>query len=1027
MAAPTAEFSGSPTSGDCKLTVNFTDESTNTPIYWLWSFGDGETSNDQDPTHEYDWPGWYTVSLFVSNLDGFDTETKVSYIYVEPGIYAGRELKYDVRNVLDNGGELYWYLSIKKNPNDSWGSGKNQYVFGNIPGSSFTDANVKSSLISIGSIDQRGNIFNSMLAKIGDVDVRLEILSGDINDKLDEFVGHKCEIRCGHGTTMSEATSDVIFTGKIVGIRLGRDEAILTIRSLGELRNKVIGTILDDTAEERFRGKMIPIAHGDWTDNEAYLPCVIDSQIEDNPDFQFDSRTWKDLTTIRVWDDEAKQGYVARSDVTKHFIFTVSGITNEPGPGDIYSNNSSEFTILSKSIASGAGTLVCARTSGTNDPLASGTLTKVSGEGDATISFSEWKISLGYRVIGDENKIMLGYDTGATISEDVDATEYEIDVNDITKLKAQENDEVSSEKAESLILRIDNELMLCWKLTAGSPDVISVDRNYKNKVSGTDLTHSNGAAILKMNHESVRRLADCEHIFYPLEIGFPLSKEAGVSYSLFDKDTTVGLYISLLDRDTATYLRLINTKTTFTAPPANKVNRMDLHFQKIGISGPILIMYANLKASVYVRIDEVNATYPVDTVLSVLQVIKNKRVDSSDDLIPILTTSKTPPTGFDSDSINNIDGSDNVYKINFGGMQKAGLGGYYNDITLADINELANSCYSILCKIDPSAHKTTVRTAIYVFALRINFAVDLYEHLPYAKAEARKNPGGYFNGTSGTLIQNPSVILEDIMRNDIPDVSSTDLSEPFFDEAYTERNTDSWKLASVFYDEPKKMRDVIGEICKDGRILYFERYDGDIAIAHDEYAGGSVLRTLTESDIAVDNENRAVWKAGYSSLDDVYTRVEVHYKPILPQEKDKAFSAIKYCQRTNATGTTSNFDTEEATYKARLETAFDKINEDRTLIYYAWHIRDEASAELLCKSLINWHHKPLRLLELEVPYVGIAIEMWNRIKINVNVIPTEFDGNGTVGFLVYGNNIVPNVNDRDPKVNLKLIEIDNSV
>ena len=57
------------------------------------------------------------------------------------------------------------------------------------------------------------------------------------------------------------------------------------------------------------------------------------------------------------------------------------------------------------------------------------------------------------------------------------------------------------------------------------------------------------------------------------------------------------------------------------------------------------------------------------------------------------------------------------------------------------------------------------------------------------------------------------------MRNDNEDVAAADLSEPFFDEAYTERNTDNWKMASVFYNEPKKMRDVIGEICNDGRIL----------------------------------------------------------------------------------------------------------------------------------------------------------------------------------------------------------------
>ncbi|MBD3178690.1 MAG: S8 family serine peptidase, partial [Candidatus Latescibacteria bacterium] len=38
---PVAAFSGSPTSGDAPLTVNFTDQSSNSPTSWSWDFGDG--------------------------------------------------------------------------------------------------------------------------------------------------------------------------------------------------------------------------------------------------------------------------------------------------------------------------------------------------------------------------------------------------------------------------------------------------------------------------------------------------------------------------------------------------------------------------------------------------------------------------------------------------------------------------------------------------------------------------------------------------------------------------------------------------------------------------------------------------------------------------------------------------------------------------------------------------------------------------------------------------------------------------
>ncbi|MCD6380139.1 S8 family serine peptidase, partial [bacterium] len=51
--APAAAFGGVPTSGNVPLTVSFTDQSTESPTSWNWSFGDGGTSTAQNPSHEY--------------------------------------------------------------------------------------------------------------------------------------------------------------------------------------------------------------------------------------------------------------------------------------------------------------------------------------------------------------------------------------------------------------------------------------------------------------------------------------------------------------------------------------------------------------------------------------------------------------------------------------------------------------------------------------------------------------------------------------------------------------------------------------------------------------------------------------------------------------------------------------------------------------------------------------------------------------------------------------------------------------
>ncbi len=51
---------------------------------WLWNFGDGSTSTQQNPTHTYNSNGAYTVALTVNNGINQATESKVGYIQVGP-------------------------------------------------------------------------------------------------------------------------------------------------------------------------------------------------------------------------------------------------------------------------------------------------------------------------------------------------------------------------------------------------------------------------------------------------------------------------------------------------------------------------------------------------------------------------------------------------------------------------------------------------------------------------------------------------------------------------------------------------------------------------------------------------------------------------------------------------------------------------------------------------------------------------------------------------------------------------------
>ncbi len=94
-SVPAADFSATPTSGCAPLSVQFTDQSSGSPTSWLWSFGDGTTSSEQNPSHDYAECGLYAVTLTVQNAYGSDTETRTDYIVVTCGdLVANRSFWY---------------------------------------------------------------------------------------------------------------------------------------------------------------------------------------------------------------------------------------------------------------------------------------------------------------------------------------------------------------------------------------------------------------------------------------------------------------------------------------------------------------------------------------------------------------------------------------------------------------------------------------------------------------------------------------------------------------------------------------------------------------------------------------------------------------------------------------------------------------------------------------------------------------------------------------------------------------------
>jgi len=72
----------------------------------------------------------------------------------------------------------------------------------------------------------------------------------------------------------------------------------------------------------------------------------------------------------------------------RRWKFYISGVTTAPTRYATYTNNSSTFQVMEIVLTDGVGYIKCNRTVGTNSPQASGTLTKATGTGDNTITFS---------------------------------------------------------------------------------------------------------------------------------------------------------------------------------------------------------------------------------------------------------------------------------------------------------------------------------------------------------------------------------------------------------------------------------------------------------------------------------------------------------------------------------------------------------------------------------------------------------------------------------------------------------------
>lgn len=83
---PKVNFTANPIDACASSEVQFFDQTPGTNDFWIWKFGDGTVSNDQNPSHHYYDTGYFSVVLYVYNGGCSDSLLMTDFIHVRPPV-----------------------------------------------------------------------------------------------------------------------------------------------------------------------------------------------------------------------------------------------------------------------------------------------------------------------------------------------------------------------------------------------------------------------------------------------------------------------------------------------------------------------------------------------------------------------------------------------------------------------------------------------------------------------------------------------------------------------------------------------------------------------------------------------------------------------------------------------------------------------------------------------------------------------------------------------------------------------------
>lgn len=259
------------------------------------------------------------------------------------------------------------------------------------------------------------------------------------------------------------------------------------------------------------------------------------------------------------------------------------------------------------------------------------------------------------------------------------------------------------------------------------------------------------------------------------------------------------------------------------------------------------------------------------------------------------------------------------------------------------------------------------------FMVLLDASTDLSSADYYADIEGRVFGAGWTGKTSTDMIENPADVINAIYRQELG-VAGSDIDEDSFDDAITYLS--GWKFAGQILElEDSKL--VIDRLCEQSTLRNYKRNDDREAVKARDVS--------TSVDIAFDVSNSRDRKFKKTSPDKVYNEFRIKY--------NKNYATGNYEGEKFVTATDDNFTSDGAAYRTKCSTASSSYGAVNPLIIEADFIRDEATAEMLCKAKADYrsidHYEGTLSCSIND---GLLLEQYDVCTIDDAWLPTEVRG-----------------------------------